>query len=166
SIDEGSVDIDSLVDLYVDKDRRLLNSKIHSAGHIVDIALHKLGMKLTPHKGYHFPDGPYIEYMETIDDEAIRQELKNKLQVEVNALVEQHIPIHIKMVGSEELQTIAKYIPQNIPTNKPMRAMIIEGLPAIPCGGTHVDKTDDVINGVIDKIRNVKGHLRVSYSVA
>jgi len=28
-----------------------------------------------------------------------------------------------------------------------------------------MQQTDDVINGVIDKIRNVKGHLRVSYSV-
>jgi Ser-tRNA(Ala) deacylase AlaX len=51
--DEVSVEIDS--------ERRMLNARVHSAGHLLDSALYLLGMTdLEPSKGYHFPDGPYV----------------------------------------------------------------------------------------------------------
>jgi alanyl-tRNA synthetase len=57
----GSVnDIDlskTLMNLIVDPARRVENTRNHSAGHLLDVVMTNLGFKLTPSKGYHFPDG-------------------------------------------------------------------------------------------------------------
>ena len=46
----------------VDEKNRRLCARIHSAGHLLDVAVHDLGFRWRPGKGYHFPDGPYVEY--------------------------------------------------------------------------------------------------------
>ena len=161
----GNFEKGMTVTCEVNEKRRMINSLIHSGGHVVDIGLYNLGYKLTPVKGYHFPDGPYIEYYEAIDREDDRNNLKNQLQEEVDALVSSNYPIYIKMVEKEYLHDMAKYIPTNIPLNKPLRAMIINGFPAIPCGGTHISSTGRLLSVIIENIKNVKGKLRVRYSV-
>jgi Ser-tRNA(Ala) deacylase AlaX len=152
------------VTLIINQERRMFNSRNHTAGHILDIAMRNVGMHLTPGKGYHFPEGAYVEYTPTLDDQA-REELKTKLQQEVDRLVEQTLPITIKLVTLQELQAMASYVPDYIPKDKPSRAMIVQGYPAIACGGTHAHNTQEVGPITIDKIKNVKGNLRVSYSI-
>lgn len=59
--------IDSLQQLFINKpitmqinsELRLIHSRLHSAGHIIDVAMDKIGYSsvLTPTKGYHFQDG-------------------------------------------------------------------------------------------------------------
>lgn len=41
---------------------RRFYARLHSAGHLLDIAVKKLGIAWKPGKGYHFSDGPYVEY--------------------------------------------------------------------------------------------------------
>ena len=37
--------------------------QVHSAGHVLDVAMGLIGHpSLKPTKGYHFPDGAYVEY--------------------------------------------------------------------------------------------------------
>ena len=49
--------------LEIDEDWWWLNAWIHSAGHLIDYGLYKIGItNLKPLKGYHFPNGPYVEY--------------------------------------------------------------------------------------------------------
>ncbi|KAG4932071.1 hypothetical protein JHK87_046073 [Glycine soja] len=52
------------VSLFVDEFRRKLNSRLHSAGHLLKICLPRIGLgNLEPGKAYHFPDGfPLIYY--------------------------------------------------------------------------------------------------------
>ena len=57
----------SNVVVRVDPDRRLLNSECHTAGHVVDAAMARCDASLSPVKGYHFADGPYVEYDGKID---------------------------------------------------------------------------------------------------
>ncbi len=165
TITAGSFKVYEKVILAVNKERRLLNSRNHTAGHIIDCALYDLGMTLKPASGYHFPEGPYIEYYGTMEEKE-RAELINKLQVAVNNIIEKALPIHIALVTLEELKRLAKFVPDYIPADKPSRAMTIEGYPSIPCGGTHVQNTHDVKQMTIEKISNKKGNLRVSYSLA
>jgi len=57
--------------LKIDKDRRILNAKLHSAGHLLDCAVSKIGIEnLCPTKGFHFSDGPYVEYDGVIENPA------------------------------------------------------------------------------------------------
>ncbi len=44
-------------------------AKIHSAGHLIDIAMARVGRTdLQPTKGYHFEVGAYVEYLGTVGD--------------------------------------------------------------------------------------------------
>lgn len=159
----GTFTVGDTVTIYVAQERRLLNSRYHTAGHIIDCALHSVGLQLQPTRGYHFPEGAYVEYCGTMG-ETERSDLVIQLQEEVTKLIEQALPITIKTVSLEELATMIPCIPDYLPLDKPARVMIVEGYPAIPCGGTHVENTKDVIHMVIEKMTNKKGNMRVSYA--
>ncbi len=61
--------------------------RLHSAGHLLDAALRNLGRgDLVPDKGYHFPDGPYVEYVGAIE-EGDREALVARLNEEVERLI-------------------------------------------------------------------------------
>ncbi|KAK3276252.1 hypothetical protein CYMTET_15662, partial [Cymbomonas tetramitiformis] len=56
--------------LTVDGTRRVLNARLHSAGHLLDDCMGAVGYgpaHLVPTKGYHFPDAPYVEYKGKVD---------------------------------------------------------------------------------------------------
>jgi Ser-tRNA(Ala) deacylase AlaX len=56
------------VSLVVDEATRRLNARIHSAGHLLDAAMRNTGRTdLVPSKGYHFPSGPYVEYVGSVE---------------------------------------------------------------------------------------------------
>src|SRR3989338_11565238 len=60
--ESGIFEVGDTVSCKVDEERRKLHSRIHSAGHVIDMAVYELRLPWVPGKGYHFPDGPYIEY--------------------------------------------------------------------------------------------------------
>jgi Ser-tRNA(Ala) deacylase AlaX len=151
------------VTLQINKERRDINSKNHTAGHIIDIAMRNLGITFIPTRGYHFPEGAYVEYEGTLE-ELERAALEKKLQEEVNKIVAEARPVEIKLVSLDELKAMASYVPNYIPKDKPSRAMIIQGYPAIPCGGTHATSTA-IGTLTITKIKNKSGNLRVGYAV-
>jgi len=161
---KGSFNTGVPVILHVDKARRIFNSRNHTAGHLIDIVMRNLGINLTPTKGYHFPQGAYVEY-EGILDAMKHDALQAKLEKATNDLIKQTIPITIAMVDRDKLTTIASYVPDYIPHDKPSRVMIVQKYPAIPCGGTHVQNTKEVGSIIIDKVKNKKGNLRISYSI-
>ena len=46
-------------DLEIDEAKRRLHARIHSAGHLLDVAVKENGLDWIPGKGYHFVDGKY-----------------------------------------------------------------------------------------------------------
>ncbi len=152
-----------LVSLALDKERREFNSRNHTAGHIIDIALRNCGFAFPAVRGYHFKEGAYCEYAGTLNEEE-RAALQKHLQDEVNRLVKQNLPVSIKIMGYEELKSLAGYVPETVAQGQQARAMIIEGYYPIPCGGTHA-KTTDIGTLTIVKLRNKSGHVRISYDI-
>ena len=65
-------EVGSKVHVAVDSDNRRLLSECHTAGHVVDSAMSRCGQMLPPTKGYHFMDGPYVEYRGKIPPEERR----------------------------------------------------------------------------------------------
>ena len=51
------------MEVKIDEKSRRLFARIHSAGHLIDVAVDRLGLPLVPGKGYHFPSGAYVEYI-------------------------------------------------------------------------------------------------------
>ena len=68
------------VNLNVDEAHRRLNARLHSAGHLIDVAMKAAGCSaLEPAKGYHYSPGSYVEYggkLSQGEREALRPQLQ------------------------------------------------------------------------------------------
>lgn len=81
--ERGSFTAGQEVELRVDSERRLQNSKLHSAGHLVDCVVSQMKLPLVPGKGYHFPGGSYVEYEGNIE---VTPEFLEAFQQHIDAL--------------------------------------------------------------------------------
>jgi Ser-tRNA(Ala) deacylase AlaX len=164
SFARGSFTAGMPVTLRVDEARRLFNSRNHAAGHLIDIAMQNIGLDLEPGRAYHFPEGAYVEYCATMD-ETERETLIPKLEQEVTDLIAKAHPVTVQLVSYDELKKVSRFVPSYLPKDKPTRAMIVGDYFAIPCGGTHVSNTQQVKKVSIEKIKNKKGNVRISYAI-
>ena len=88
--ENGNFSPNEAVECAVDKERRILDSKLHSAGHVVDYAVSKVKPNWVPVKGYHFPEGPYVEY-EGTSDEADKEKLRSEIEEICNSILKENI---------------------------------------------------------------------------
>ena len=170
----------------IDGDKRHLNSRIHTAGHIVGLAVRHLSTanasgsgplvadlgKITELKAQHYPEASFVDFRGLIDGK-----LKEAIQSQCDRFVEQALPIKVYWWNEAELRERCAIVPENmampvlstmdgIESGPPLfRAVDIEGAGAYPCGGTHVTDTSVVGKIEIRKISRSKGMSKVSYSV-
>merc|ERR1711920_809771 len=136
------------VSLLVNETERRTNAKVHSAGHLIDAAVSKAGFQWVPGKGYHFPDGAYVEYIMTAEQKAAVN--KDTALVAINDALQSLLPNPTDVIA--ELRD-------------GVRVVEIEKT-SCPCGGTHVKNTAD-LGAVSIKALKAKGtNMRVSYTVA
>jgi hypothetical protein len=63
----------------VDEAKRRLFARVHSAGHLLDMAMTMAGRSdLKPSKGYHFAEGSYVEYIGNVEEKD-RKDLVDRL---------------------------------------------------------------------------------------
>ncbi len=147
----------------VDIERRQLHTRLHSGGHLVDMGLKQLGITWRPCKGYHFPNGPYVEYVGSLGGVDI-EKLKADLEAACNQIVQQGIETRVLFMPKEEMGSVCVFVPDYIPANKPAR-VVMYGDFGIPCGGTHVSNLKDIGKISIRKIKQDGENIRVSYSI-
>ncbi len=160
---EGEPPIGERVRLSVDVDRRVFNSRLQSAGHVLLNAMSNVGQDLVATKGYHFPDGPYVEFRGAVPEDR-REQLTHDLQAEVDRLVALDLPVTTELVSPERLRAMCRHVPPNVPTDKPSRVVTIDDF-SQPCGGTHVRSLKDLAGMRVERIRVKKGDTRVSYCI-
>ena len=163
SFEKGELSEGAEVKCNVDPDRRRLNSRLHSAGHVVDAAVDRLEYNWTPGKGYHFPDGPYVEYIGSIsENETEREEIRQKIETTCNQIIQESIEPKIQFMKKEKMSSVCRFVPEHMPDDKPGR-VILYGNFGAPCGGTHVSNLKEIGNISIPKIKTKKGNIRISY---
>merc|ERR1712093_139775 len=127
----GAFEAGASVELEINAEKRKLYARIHSAGHLLDLAVVAAGYTdLKPAKGYHFEDGSYVEYIGNIDSKE-RAAAKVKIQEELNKLIAADLPV-----------TVARGVP---------RIVAYGDDAGCPCGGTHVTNT-----GLLGKVTLTK----------
>ena len=166
----------------IDEEKRHLNSRIHTAGHIVGLAVRHLSKgsgKQSPSpdlaevaelKAQHYPDAAFVEFRGLIDGKH-----KDAIQAQCNTFVEQALPIKVYWWNEAELREKCAIVPENVAVpvipeggdGEPglVRAVDIEGAGAYPCGGTHVPDTSVVGKIEVRKISRSKGISKVSYRI-
>jgi Ser-tRNA(Ala) deacylase AlaX len=113
----------------------------------MDAAVRNAGFtQLKPAKGYHFSDGPYVEYSGCLNAAD-----KDSFVDRVNAQLQQIIAAGICTRTSTDAVS-------------GLRIVSVADCEC-PCGGTHVQSTSELQGTTVTKIKAKKGNLRVSYSI-
>jgi lysyl-tRNA synthetase class 2 len=164
---EGALPKDGLsVQVTVDAERRLLNSRLHCAGHLIDYALEKVGKSAwEPGRGSHFPGRCYVEYKGEYNPEEA-DELAKNIEDILDKLVHVGGSIHPSRVQSCEARKHSKYIPQTIlDSYQYVHVVQYPNNFEICCGGTHLQDVSQLGHVIITKIKKKGGVIHVSYDV-
>ncbi len=144
------------VNLHIDQEKRVLNAKNHSAGHLLDIAITELWYaSLEPWKWFHFPQGCYVEYSWEFDNEQ-KEEFIEKLETKINDLIQSSISMVIEYEGLNDMTA---------PTWKIPRYAYFQWYDGCGCGGTHVKNSSEIWGVRIRKVKYKKGVLKISYAL-
>lgn len=166
----GAFDNDSVfvagnaVRCAVDAARRDTNTRLHSAGHVVDLAVDKAGLGWGPVRGAHYPHMSFVEYDGAVPPEG-SEHIKHRLQAIVDEALRAGGANEIRFMPVADTPSVCHHVPPNIPTNKPARVVIYNGNYGVPCGGTHVAEVKDIGKVTITKVKTKQGLTKVSYSV-
>lgn len=161
--EQGKFQVGEKVRCSVDKQRRKLHSRIHSAGHVLDMAVHSLGLNWIPGKGYHFPEGPYVEYKGSIEGHDTEQ-LKKDIETLCNQFIREDRKTELRFMPKERMHEVCHFVPDYIPEGKPAR-VVMYGDFGVPCGGTHVSHLAEIQNMTIRKIKAKGSIIKVGYNM-
>lgn len=156
---DGEINVDDKADLEIDWDIRFYNMRNHSGGHIVHEAVKIVAPQLIPLKGEH-GDHSFIAYKGTLPADHA-----NAIEQKANAIVSQNVSLVTEFVTKDELLQRSAWIPEHLPTNKPLRILTIGNYSPIPDGGTQVATSSEVGAITIDQITNEDETVHVYYHV-
>lgn len=161
--ESGVINVNDRVTCVLDSARRTLHSRLHSAGHVVDMAVTALNLNWIPGKGYHFPDGPYVEYAGS-PNELDKEKLRADIEILCNKFVKDNLETKLLFMSKEKMKEVCHFVPDYIPEGKPAR-VVMYGDFGVPCGGTHVSKLGDIRHITIRKIKIKQPNVQVAYDV-
>jgi len=147
----------------VNRERRDLNSRLHSAGHIIDMALLELNLTWIPGKGYHFPDGPYVEYQGSIGG-LNKEKLISDIETLCMKYIGQALETKLMFVDEGRAKEICKLLPDYLHGQSNIR-IVMYGSLGIPCGGTHVSNLLELKSMKIRKIKSEGPNIRIGYNI-
>lgn len=164
SFTTGTFKVGDSVRGAVETGRRQANTRLHSAGHLVDMAVEQIALPWTPGKGAHYPHMSFVEYDtgEYVATDVDKQAIQDKLD---KLVASGDYENKIMFIPVADMGRYCRHVPNNIPTNKPARIVLYADDFGIPCGGTHVRRVADIGNIEITKVKTKKGTTKVSYRV-
>ncbi len=156
--------IGDVVDCLVDIKRRNVNTRLHSAGHMIDLVVDRLKLPWVPGRGAHYPHMSFVEYNGEVNPEEI-EAIKQQIEQIANESITRGSQNEVRFMSLSQMHTVCRHVPTNIPTHKPGRVVIYDGTFGVPCGGTHVGTVRDIGRLTITKIKTKKGTIKVSYAL-
>jgi phenylalanyl-tRNA synthetase alpha chain len=147
------------VECAIDWKRRYSNMRVHSAGHVLHEAVKLIFPEIVPIEGEHGKKS-YIKYKGNIEDLS-----ENIIFSKANELVKKSLPIYTEFVDLEELKRRSPWVPEHLPTNKPLRIMWIGDFAPIPDGGTQVANTSEILSFTSIQIVTDSGETYVHYKI-
>ena len=159
-----------MMEQHIDGARRDLNSRNHTAGHIIGLAVRRLAEKTpeleaTELKASHYPDASFVEFRGIVDGK-----YKDAVQSASSQYVSDALPVKLYWYKPEELSEKGVITAESMPVvagpDGKVRVVDVVGACAYPCGGTHVPDSSYVGSITVKNIKRQKGVSKISYSVA
>lgn len=159
---------DSTVTQSIDTEKRLLYSRLHTAGHVLGSAVRHLleheVEKFDELKASHFPDSASCEFQGLIDGK-----WKAPIQEKLDEFLAAKMPVQVEWWDEDDFRAkgLERLIPSKdlVAPGEKFRVVHIVGAEVYPCGGTHVDTTDLCGEVLVKKIARKQGNSKVSYGV-
>lgn len=147
------------IQCLLDKNRRLLNARYHTAAHLLGNVVEVLYPSMKAIKGHSFPNEAYVEFQGDglVDLDKLQESLNQAITAGHTTRI-----FEIDQAGFE-----AKYykLPYEIPGDKAFRVMQIQEFLPVPCGGTHLANTREIGRMNISKVKAKNGIVRISYGL-
>jgi cysteine desulfurase len=161
---------------------RSLTARLHSAGHLLDLAMKEvLPLLFKPGenvpvlkggKGYHFPDAPSVEYDGAVPPEK-REELVPSLNKRLKELIntDNKTSTWILERGKDdskimEVLCCGPDALSHYGLGKTVRIVAVGSSDNVcPCGGTHVEKASTLVSVTVTKVKVTKGQTKLSYVI-
>ncbi|KAG8887452.1 hypothetical protein FRB98_009596 [Tulasnella sp. 332] len=125
-----------VVTQYVDADKRVFYSQLHTAGHVLGSAVNKLLSQTVPDfkelKASHFPDSAACEFRGLIDGRH-----NADIQAKVDEFVAAKMPVEIVWWDAADFEKEGVEMPEHtveLPAGEKWRVVKILGAEAYPCG--------------------------------
>lgn len=156
----------------IDVAKRTLHSRIHTAGHVIGLAINLLSKDPTSGippsildgKASHYPGAAFVESFGLIPGSA-----KDTIQTKVNELVAQDLPVAILFWSEERARSECLGVSAETEVKGDeedgVRVVRIGEVGSYPCGGTHVLTLRECGEIVVRGIKRQKGISKVSYEV-
>lgn len=156
------------VEQAIDVDKRLLYSRLHTAGHILGASVRHLVKDevkdFAELKASHFPGAAACEFQGLIDGK-----WKDAIQEKVDDSIAAKLPVTVEWWDENDFRTrgLDHLIPDSslVAPGEKFRMVNIGGLDVYPCGGTHVETTDLCGHTTVKKITRKQGQSKVSYFI-
>lgn len=147
--------------MVVNREKRILNSRYHSAGHLIAAVVEQLAPELTAVKGHQFPGEAFIEFRGTIPDTVDFMQRLNRAIAEEEKV---HKSITTQDLSPEDAKTLD--INGSLPEKKRLRVCLIAGFAPVPCGGTHVKSTEEIGTIFIKNCKCKKDATKIYYELS
>jgi len=156
---KGNIQKDQQIKGILDWNWRYKYMKIHSAGHLLHDVIMTLTKDLTPIRGSHGKKA-FLEYKGEMD-----LSLKDQIEQKVNQVSQEGLEIVTKESSYDELASSCKFLPPNLPKDKPLRMIKIGDFPPMPDGGVHVKNTKEIGKIWIANLTVQNGITNIRYGV-
>ncbi|KAF3002966.1 hypothetical protein E8E13_004593 [Curvularia kusanoi] len=151
----------------IDTDKRVLHSRIHTAGHVLGLAAAALRAEgvmdssIVDGKASHYPGAAFVEFIGLIPSD-----MKAALQAKTDQLVDADLPVEILFWDEERARKECTGVLESFKQDEDgVRVVRIGDAGSYPCGGTHVKTTKGCGRVVVRNIKRQKGITKVSYEV-
>lgn len=139
----------------IDWNRRFQNMRVHTAGHVIDYALYRLGVSprpLAPTKADHGKK-PFVQYAGKVSPALDLA----AVEAETNRLIAQNLKFSWEFASLDQLQKDAIYLQPGLPTGKPLRKLTLENIGSVADGGTILGTSGEVGAVKVLKIEEKEG---------
>jgi Ser-tRNA(Ala) deacylase AlaX len=148
--------------LKIDSSRRLNNAKSHTSGHLLANVVEMLDKDLIGVKGYHFPEGPYVEFKGKLASMSSEELIKKANEIMNEKIIAKaNVTFREDEINNNNLSQSAEF---QLQPGKKTRFVQIDGFGPVPCGGTHLKNLSELKEITIRKINSSKGNTRIAYA--
>lgn len=158
-------EVNERVGQEIDGVKRSLHSRLHTACHVLGLAVCLLSVSIlgiSKSKASHAPGPAFIGFRGLID-----RKHKGVIQAKVGELVRQTLPVRINWWSEEEARERCTMVLENakVKEGEAVRVCEVDGVGSYQCSGTLVTSTADLGEVRVRRISRQKGVSKVSYEV-